>query len=159
MMENGSRIFKGKAVNLEWWNPSTVCTGRKGQAHEAWIRVFGLPLHPWIEEILKRVGDSCGGFVAMDKGIARRTDLLWSRILVKKNGKGKPSSLNLLVGARSYELQIWWEIEPRAVEVYPRTNSVVGVHADSREEDVRTTSVVGRVSTEREERFHNFREM
>ena len=106
VMEKGSRIFRGETMNLEWWNPSIGCTGRKDQVHEAWIRVFGLPLHLWTGEILKRVGDSCGGFVAMDKGIALRTNLLWSRILAKKNGMGKPSSLNILVGARSYELQI-----------------------------------------------------
>ena len=47
VMENGSRIFRGKAMNLKWWNPSTGCTGRKDQAHEAWIKVVGLPLHLW----------------------------------------------------------------------------------------------------------------
>ena len=108
--------------------------------------------------MLKRVGDSCGGFIAMDKGTTLRTDLLWSRILVKKNGR-KPSFLNLLVEVRSYELQIWWEIEPRVSKVYPRRNSVEGVHADSKEEDERRTRVAGQVSTEREERFHIFREM
>ena len=45
---------------------------------------------------MKKVGASCGSFVAMDKGIALRTDLLWARILVKMNGMGKPSSINLL---------------------------------------------------------------
>ena len=146
-------------MNLEWWNPSIGCTGRKDQVHEAYIRVFGLPFHSWTEEILKRVGDSCGGFVAMDKGTTLRMDLLWSRILVKKNGMGKPSFLNLLVRVRSYELQIWWEIEPRVSEVYPRRNSVEGVRSDSKEEDERRTRVAGQVSTEREERFHIFREM
>ena len=68
---------------------------------------------------LKNVGDSCGGFVAMDKGTTLRTDLLWARILVKMNGMGKPSSVTLLEGARSCELQIWWEIQPRVAEVYP----------------------------------------
>ena len=72
---------------------------------------------------------------------------------------GKPSSLNLLTGDRSYELQIWWEIEPRLLEVYPRRNSLEGVRSDSREEDEKRTHVAGRVSTEREERFHIFLEM
>ena len=94
-------------MHLEWWNPSTGCTRRKVQAHEAWIRVVGLPLHLWTREILKKVGDNCGGFVAMDNGTALRMDLLWARILVKMNGMGKPSIVNLLARARSYELQIW----------------------------------------------------
>ena len=47
VMENGSGIFRGEVMQLEWWNPSTGCTGRKGQESEAWIRVVGLPLHLW----------------------------------------------------------------------------------------------------------------
>ena len=53
IMEYGSRIFRGEVMHLEWWNPSTGCTGRKDQAHESWIRVVGLPLHLWTGEILK----------------------------------------------------------------------------------------------------------
>ena len=106
-MENGSRIFRGEVMHLEWWTPSTGCMGSKSQDQEAWIRVVGLPLHLWIGEILKKVGDSCGVFVAMDKGTALRTDLLWARIRVKMNSIGKPSSVNLLARAKSYELQIW----------------------------------------------------
>ena len=121
-MENGCRIFRGEVLHLEWWTPSTGCTGRKGQNQETWIRVVGLPLHLWTREILKKVGDSCGGFVALDKETSLRTDLLWARILVKMNSMRKHSSVNLLTGARSNELQIWCEIQSRVAEVYPRRN-------------------------------------
>ena len=67
VMENGSRICRGEALLLERWTPSTGCTRSNSQNQEAWIRVFGLPLHLWTEEILVKIGDSCGGFVAMDK--------------------------------------------------------------------------------------------
>ena len=53
---------------------------------------------------MKKVGDSCGSFVARDKGTTLRMDLLWARIWVKMNGMGKLSSVNLLEGARIYEL-------------------------------------------------------
>ena len=101
VMENGSRIFRGEAMQLEWWTPSTGCKGRIDQDLEVWIRVVGLPLHLWTEEILKKVGDSYGGFVVLDKETTQRMDLRWARILVKKNGMGKPSLVNLLAGARS----------------------------------------------------------
>ena len=39
-----------------------------------------------------------------------KTDLHWARILVKMNSNRKPAFVNLLTGARSYKLQIWWEI-------------------------------------------------
>ena len=45
VMENGSRIFRGEAMHLEWWTPSTGCEGKIDQDSEVWIRVFGLPLH------------------------------------------------------------------------------------------------------------------
>ena len=72
--------------------------------------MVGLPLHLWSEDILKELGDRCGGFVVMDKATTHRKDLRWARILVKNSCSRKPSSVNMLAGARSYELQIWWEI-------------------------------------------------
>ena len=137
-------------MHLEWWTPSIGCMGSKGQDQEAWIRVVGLPLHLWIGEILKKVGDSCGGFVAMDKGTSLRTDLLWARIQVKMNSIGKPSSVNLLARAKSYELQIWWEIQPRVAEVYPRRKRAARVLVEPKEEDERKTRVFGPVSAKKE---------
>ena len=110
VLENETRIFKGDVLHLEWWNPYVGCVGRKDQAKEAWIKVLGLPLHPWTKEILKKLGDCCVGFLTMDKGTTLKTYLLLARILVKRKGKVKPLLVNILMGERSYELQIWWEI-------------------------------------------------
>ena len=60
-------------LHLEWWNPTIDCARRKDQAKEAYIRVVGLPLHLWTEEILRRLGNSCGGFVAVDNDTTLRT--------------------------------------------------------------------------------------
>ena len=145
-MENGIRIFRGGVLQLEWWTPSTGCMGRKGQETEIWIRVVGLPLHLWTGEILKKVGDSYGGFVALDEESTFKKDLQWARILVKKkNSTGKPSSVNLLAGARSYELQIWWEIQPTVAGVYPHSSRAHGVSVESCEEDGRSTRALERV--------------
>ena len=76
VMENGSRICRGEVLLLERWTPSTGCTRSKGQDQEAWIRVVGLPLYLWTEEILVKIGDSCGGFVAMDKETSLMKNLL-----------------------------------------------------------------------------------
>ena len=135
VMENGSRIFRGEAMSLEWWSPSIGCEGRKEQESEVWIRVVGLPLHLWSEEILKELGDKCGGFVVMDKATIHRKDLRWARILVKNSCSRKPSSVNILARARSYELQIWWEIQPKLVDVYPKVYRPKGLLTRSSEED------------------------
>ena len=104
VLENGSRIYRGDVIHLVWWNPFVRCVDRKDQAFEAWIKVVDLPLHLWTREILKEVGDSCGGFLVMDKEIALKIELRWARILVKMEDKKKSSYANLLVGARSYEI-------------------------------------------------------
>ena len=65
------------------------------------------------------MGDSCGGFVALDEETTLKTELHWARILVKMNSTGKPASVNLLAGARRYELQKWWEIQPTVAGVFP----------------------------------------
>ena len=149
VMENGSRIFRGEAMHLEWWSPSIGCRGRMEEVHEVWIRVVGLPLHLWTTEILEKIGNACGGFIALDKDTEQRNDLRWARILVKKERTGKPSSANLLAGARSYELQIWWEIQPRVKEVYPRRCRNTDLVVVSSGEDEGTTRAQGRVDAEK----------
>ena len=158
VMENGSRIFRGEAMHLEWWSPSTGCKGSIEEDQEVWIRVVGLPLHLWSVEILKKVGNACGGFIALDKNTEQRKDLRWARILVKKDRTRKPSSANLLAGARSYELQIWWEIQPRVMEVYPRGCRTKVLSVISSGEDEGTTRAQGRVCVAKGNIFHLSRE-
>ena len=157
VMENGSRICRGEALILERWNPSTGCMRSRSQNQEAWIRVVGLPLYLWTEKILVTIGNSCGGFVAMDKETSLMKNLFWARILVKMKSHGRPTSVNLLVGGRSYEIQIWWEIQPRVTEVYPRRSSRDTEMANSREEDERNRRAQGRVTEERGTNKHNTR--
>ena len=106
VLENG-RSFKGEFLQLEWWNLAVGCVSRNNQTKEAWLRVVGLPLHLWTRQILKMIGDSCGGLVVIDKDTILRTKPWWARVLVKLKEKGRPTSINVLAGARSYELQIW----------------------------------------------------
>ena len=119
---------------------------------------MGIPLHLWTGEILKKVGDSCGGFVALDEETAFKMDLHWARIMVKMNSTGKPASVNLLAGARSYELQIWWEIQPTVAEVFPQSSRTYGVPAELGEEDDRKAHAEGRVRTEWAVMSHTSRE-
>ena len=120
---------------------------------------MGLPLHLWTGEILKKVGDNCGGFVALDEDTTSKTDLHWTTIVVKMNSNVKPASVNLLAGARSYELQIWWEIRPTVAEVFPQSNSIFGGPADPGEEDDRDARANGRVKTARAVKCHTSRDV
>ena len=159
VMENGSRIFRGEAMFLEWWSPTIGCEGRKEQESEVWIRVVGLPLHLWSEDILKELGDRCGRFVIMDKATTHRKDLRWARILVKNSCYKKPSSVNMLAGARSYELQIWWEIQPKVVEVYPKVYRPKGFWTKPSEEDEGDSRANERVRDALGKRLHTAQEL
>ena len=57
-----------------------------------------MPLHLWRQEILKRIGDSCGGFVAIDKETDLRVKVARVRILVKVKGKTRPIVVHILEG-------------------------------------------------------------
>ena len=57
--------------------------------------------------------------MAIDKGTTLRTKVSWARILVKNVEMTKPSVTNILEGVRSFKVQIWWELLPRRVGVFP----------------------------------------
>ena len=66
----GSRCFKDREFLLQRWGPAVGCTWKESHAKEVWVRVVGLPLHLWSREVFKRIGDCCGGFVAVDEETA-----------------------------------------------------------------------------------------
>ena len=62
----GKRLVGGIHVDLELWSPSYGCLEEREIEEEVWVRIKGLPLSLWVPNILRKVGDECGGFVAMD---------------------------------------------------------------------------------------------
>ena len=136
VLESRRRSFKGGMLQLDWWSPETGCIRSKGFVQEAWIRVVGLPLHLWTLEILRKIGDACGGFVAEDKVTEMKKEMKWTRMLIKSEGKAKLSTVNILEGPRSYELQIWWEIPPWVTGVYPVASRVAEKYPKEEDEVV-----------------------
>ena len=67
--------------------------------------------------MFKKIGDGCGGFIAVDEYIAFFMELQWARILVKLEGKELPSSLEIVVGSGCFAIQLWWETHPSFVQV------------------------------------------
>ena len=119
VLERGSNLFRGGVLSLERWRPKSGCVKNKNLMEEAWVRVVGLPLHLWTRETLKQIGDECGGFLKVDKETGLRTETSWARILVRLKEMARPSTVNILAGSKSYELQIWWELPPWVAGVYP----------------------------------------
>ena len=98
VLYSGRRNFRGGILQLERWDPYSGCIRRKGSAQVEWVRVVGLPLHLWKTEVLKRIGDACGGYLAIDKITELRRELSWARLLVKTTGFPRPSTVNILEG-------------------------------------------------------------
>ena len=123
VLKSGRRRFSGGVLQMEWWRPEAGCVRRKDSVQEVWIRVVGLPLHLWKPEILRQLGETCGGFVTLDKSTEEKKEVRWARILIKVDGNSRPSVVNILEGPRAYELQIWWEIASWVTGVYPVSSS------------------------------------
>ena len=64
----------------------------------------------------------------------------------------------MLTGARSYELQIWWEIQPRVVEVYPQVYRSNGFLTRPSEEDEGNSRANERVRGVNGKRLHTAQE-
>ena len=70
---------------------------------------MGLPVHLWNQNVLKKIGDECGGFITVDEDTSSLVELFWARILVKCKGRDTPKTAEVRAGSRSYLLQLWWQ--------------------------------------------------
>ena len=66
VLSSGNRLVGGVQLGLERWSPRCGCEEEGGSRKEAWVKILGLPISLWVPSILRKVGDECGGFVAMD---------------------------------------------------------------------------------------------
>ena len=123
VLMRGSRRFRERLISLERWHYETGCLVKEEAYKESWVRVLGLPLHLWSCEVLIKIGDCCGGFVAVDEGSENSVQMQWARILVRLSGRRLPGSLQLVIGPMCYSIQLWWEVLPKFSMVVPRSCS------------------------------------
>ena len=117
--------MKERVLHLVRWTPEAGYLGKGGHAKEMLVRVLSFPLHLWSRLVFKKIGDECGGFVAVDEDTTLMTNLHWARILVHPVGSSLPSSLQLVMGKTSFFLQFWWEALPGFSFVEPRRRNCV----------------------------------
>ena len=67
VVSSGNRTMEGVQVGLDFWSPRSGCWIEEEKAKEIWVRLFGLPVSLWSPDILKKVGDECGGFIIVDE--------------------------------------------------------------------------------------------
>ena len=93
----GRILVGGFFLRLEKWSPETGCLMEGEKKSEAWVRIVGLPVSLWDQAILRRVGEECGGFLAIDSQTEKLEELQWARILVKLNGEEIPNLVEIWV--------------------------------------------------------------
>ena len=116
----GSRCLKMREFFLQKWEPEVGCCRNGSHPKEVWVKVIGLPFHLWSREVFKSIGESCGGFIAVDEETAFFSELQWARILVRAPGKFKPGTLQVVVRNFCWTVSLWWENPPWFSEVVAR---------------------------------------
>ena len=112
VLRRGIQRFEDKLFHLERWGPEVGCFRVRVHINQCWVRVVGLPIHFWSQEVFRKLGDSYGGFVAMDNNTTNFEQLQWAKLLVRTEGKDLPESLQLVVGSSCFAIQLWWEVPP-----------------------------------------------
>ena len=112
MLMFGKRRFGTNLIHLRTWEEDLGCSNQGIVEEKAWVRVVGLPVHLWSRKIMEKIGDACGGFLAVNEETDRLDELGWARILVKLKKPDLPNTLEVALGGGSYRMQLWWELSP-----------------------------------------------
>ena len=107
ILREGSRNLGNFSFSLEKWSEEVGCMMGTEEEAEAWVRIIGLPVHLWSRSILRKIDDSCRGFLAVDEDTTFMENLCWARIRVMWDGKSYPQFVEASVGPKRYETQLW----------------------------------------------------
>ena len=64
-------------------------------------------MHLWSRSVLRKIGYSCGGFLAMDKDTTFMYEFRLARIWVKWDGNTFPQFVEVSVDLKRYEIKLW----------------------------------------------------
>ena len=118
----GKRRCGGNLLHLRKWGHDIGYLSHGDLEEKAWLRVVGLPVHLCSRKVLKKIGDACGGLLAVDENpacLTDLTDLLWARILVRLGDETPPKTVEVVVGGCSFSIQLLWDINP-LLEMSPK---------------------------------------
>ena len=71
------------------------------------MRIVGLPISLWDQDILSKIGEECGGVLDIDAKTERMEELQWARILVKINDEKIPNTVEIWAENMRYSLALW----------------------------------------------------
>ena len=75
MLMYDRKRYRANLVHLRKWGEDLGCSSHGNSEEKAWVRVVGLPVNLWSRKILEKIGDVCGGFLAVDEDTEMLTKL------------------------------------------------------------------------------------
>ncbi|KAF3661862.1 hypothetical protein FXO37_12741 [Capsicum annuum] len=108
-VQSGEWIWKKMRLKLEWWNPTTGCWPEEIRRDWVWIRILGLPLSMWSNNMFEQIGDQCGGFIEAEEETSLKNHLHWASIKVRGDGKKVPREIEMASDGYVYTMPIWVE--------------------------------------------------
>ena len=151
ILKVGIRKLGGFSIFLKKWAKEDGCETERNFEEMAWARMISLPAHLWSRPILRRIGDRCGGFLAMDEDTTFLSDLRWARIRVKRKGKTLPPCVEVFEGQSIYDIQLWWDIQPSVKSANALTDMIAGNELrEDEEEGARTGESMGVLGSRQE---------
>ena len=117
VLKFGKRRFGTNLVHLRTWGEDMGCSSQGFSEEKAWVRVVGLPVHLWSRTVMEKIGDACGGFLAVDKETDELGELGWARILVRWKKPEPPNTFEVEYGETRFWMQLWWELSPQYTTV------------------------------------------
>ena len=107
VLKFGKRHFGTNLVHLRTWGEDMGCSSQGFSEEKAWVRVVGLPVHLWSRTVMEKIGDACGGFLAVDEETDELGELGWARILVRLKKTEPPNTVEVAYGGTRFRMQLW----------------------------------------------------
>jgi hypothetical protein len=86
------------------WSPNVVNLKR-----DVWVKVYGIPLHAWGDNLFRLLGERFGGFVDYDEDTASRTRFDVARLKFSTSSRSRIEvPVSIMVMGVSFEL---WVVE------------------------------------------------
>ncbi|GFZ11267.1 hypothetical protein Acr_22g0006650 [Actinidia rufa] len=112
-IRNTTWKFEGVSLGLRFWEDRCGCYTDENKPESLWIRVLGLPVFLWSEELFRALGDRCGGYITTAEETMHREHVQWVRICVRGKGGSILATLMVGMGSLAYVCPIWVEAGAR----------------------------------------------
>ncbi|CAN1189146.1 hypothetical protein LINPERHAP2_LOCUS39720 [Linum perenne] len=97
--------YGSSRILLDVWTSIAGCTSVLGQQKLVWVQVQGIPLHLRSEDLFRKIGELCGGFINFDERLCD-----WNAVRIKVvNSSDRPESFMLKFRDESFRLVLFNE--------------------------------------------------